>query len=81
MNILQPGAWTKCNGGKGGDIVFEAVPNPNTLIDFRYTHRAVLGGNGLLIAPACWSTRRGDQSPLGMQIFAEDWETLLAGHG
>ena len=36
------------NGGKGGDIVFEAVPNLNTLIDFRYTQhfRARKGGNG-----------------------------------
>ena len=25
------------NGGRGGDIVFEAVPHLNTLIDFRYT--------------------------------------------
>ena len=25
------------NGGTGGDIVFEAVENLNTLIDFRYT--------------------------------------------
>ena len=25
------------NGGKGGDIVFEAVAGLNTLIDFRYT--------------------------------------------
>src|SRR3569833_1219251 len=25
------------DGGKGGDIVFEAVPGLNTLIDFRYT--------------------------------------------
>ncbi len=25
------------NGGRGGDIIFEAVPNLNTLIDFRYT--------------------------------------------
>ena len=37
------------NGGKGGDIVFEAVPNLNTLIDFRYTQhfRAQKGGNGV----------------------------------
>ena len=36
------------NGGKGGDIVFEAVANLNTLIDFRYTQhfRAPKGGNG-----------------------------------
>jgi GTP-binding protein len=26
------------DGGKGGDIVFEAVEGLNTLIDFRYTH-------------------------------------------
>ncbi|MBJ7445706.1 MAG: GTPase ObgE, partial [Sphingobium sp.] len=25
------------NGGKGGDIIFEAVQGLNTLIDFRYT--------------------------------------------
>src|SRR3546814_18757176 len=25
------------NGGKGGDVIFEAVPGLNTLIDFRYT--------------------------------------------
>src|SRR3546814_21146415 len=25
------------NGGKGGDVVFEAVGGLNTLIDFRYT--------------------------------------------
>ena len=36
------------NGGKGGDIVFEAMHNLNTLIDFRYTQhfRAKKGGNG-----------------------------------
>ena len=36
------------NGGRGGDIVFEAVANLNTLIDFRYTQhfRARKGGNG-----------------------------------
>ena len=36
------------NGGKGGDIVLEAVQNLNTLIDFRYTQhfRARKGGNG-----------------------------------
>ena len=36
------------NGGRGGDIMFEAVENLNTLIDFRYTQhfRARKGGNG-----------------------------------
>ena len=37
------------NGGKGGDIVFEAVPALNTLIDFRYTQhfKAARGGHGM----------------------------------
>ena len=36
------------NGGKGGDIIFEAVGNLNTLIDFRYArrHEARSGENG-----------------------------------
>ena len=36
------------NGGKGGDIIFVAEHNLNTLIDFRYTQhfRAPKGGNG-----------------------------------
>ena len=36
------------NGGRGGDVVFEAVPNLNTLIDFRYTQhfRAENGHHG-----------------------------------
>ena len=35
------------NGGKGGDIIFEAVAGLNTLIDFRYTqHFKAQRGNG-----------------------------------
>lgn len=36
------------DGGKGGDIIFEAVPGLNTLIDFRYTQhfKAQRGQNG-----------------------------------
>ena len=36
------------NGGKGGDIIFEAVAGLNTLIDFRYTQhfRAPRGHGG-----------------------------------
>ena len=52
------------NGGKGGDIVFEAVDNLNTLIDFRYTQhfRAKKGGNGAGLRPHRGGrARRGDQ--------------------
>src|SRR5690348_6193233 len=69
------------NGGKGGDIVVEAVDGLNTLIDYRYTQhfRARKGGNG------AGSDRTGAASddvvlkvPAGTQIFDDDKETLLA---
>jgi GTP-binding protein len=69
------------NGGKGGDIIFEAVENLNTLIDFRYTQhiRARKGDNG------AGSDRTGAGSPdvvvavpVGTQIMDDDRETLLA---
>lgn len=70
------------DGGKGGDIVFEAVPGLNTLIDFRYTqhfraprgkggsgsNRTGAGGDDLVI-----------KVPVGTQVLADDEErTLLA---
>jgi GTP-binding protein len=69
------------NGGKGGDIVFEAVEGLNTLIDFRYTqhfkaprgkgghgrNQTGAGGDDLLI-----------KVPVGTQIISEDKETVLA---
>lgn len=69
------------DGGKGGDIVLEAQPALNTLIDFRYTQhfRAKKGGNG------SGSDRTGAGAPdlvikvpVGTQVLAEDRETLLA---
>jgi GTP-binding protein len=70
------------DGGKGGDVVFEAVPGLNTLIDFRYTqhfraprgkggagaNRTGAGGRDLVI-----------KVPVGTQILSDDEErTLLA---
>ncbi|MES2754789.1 MAG: GTPase ObgE [Pseudomonadota bacterium] len=69
------------NGGKGGDIVFEAVPGLNTLIDFRYTQhfRAPRGKGG------SGSNRTGAggkdlviKVPVGTQVLSEDKETVLA---
>ena len=69
------------NGGKGGDVVVEAVDGLNTLIDYRYAQhfKARKGCNG------AGSDRTGAASedvvlkvPIGTQIFAEDKETLLA---
>jgi GTP-binding protein len=69
------------HGGKGGDIIFEAVAGLNTLIDFRYTqhfraprgkggsgsNRTGAGGDDLLI-----------RIPVGTQILSEDKEEVLA---
>jgi GTP-binding protein len=70
------------DGGKGGDIVFEAVPALNTLIDFRYTQhfKAQRGGHGM------GKDRTGASAsdlvikvPVGTQIISdEDGETVLA---
>lgn len=70
------------DGGKGGDIVFEAVAGLNTLIDFRYTQhfRAPRGSGG------SGSNRTGGggrdlviRVPIGTQVLADDEDrTLLA---
>lgn len=69
------------NGGRGGDIVFEAVSNLNTLIDFRYLQhfKAEKGDHGR------GENRTGPAGktltikvPVGTQILADDKETLIA---
>ncbi len=70
------------NGGKGGDIIFEAVAGLNTLIDFRYTqHFKAQRGHG---GSGSNKTGAGGDDlvikvPVGTQILADDDErTLLA---
>ncbi|MBV7259336.1 GTPase ObgE [Erythrobacter crassostreae] len=69
------------NGGKGGDIVFEAVPGLNTLIDFRYSQhfKAKRGDHGK------GKDRTGAAAPdlvikvpVGTQVLSEDKEEVLA---
>ncbi|WP_119167155.1 GTPase ObgE [Algihabitans albus] len=69
------------NGGKGGDVVVEAVEGLNTLIDFRYRQhfKARRGANGM------GRDRTGAggeplviQVPVGTQVFDEDKDFLLA---
>lgn len=68
------------DGGKGGDIIFEAVPGLNTLIDFRYTQhfKAPRGTGGM------GQNRTGARGkdliikvPIGTQVIADDKETVL----
>jgi GTP-binding protein len=69
------------DGGKGGDIVFEAVEGLNTLIDFRYTQhfRAARGKGG---AGRNRTGAGGDdlivRVPVGTQILDDDREHVLA---
>jgi len=69
------------DGGKGGDVVVEAVTGLNTLIDYRYQQhfKAARGGNGM------GKDRHGGNGkdavlkvPVGTQVYEEDGETLLA---
>ncbi|MEO1190751.1 MAG: GTPase ObgE [Pseudomonadota bacterium] len=68
------------NGGRGGDVIFEASADLNTLIDFRYRQhfKAERGGYGRgadrtgASAPATIVT-----VPVGTQVLADDKETLL----
>ena len=69
------------NGGKGGDIIFEAIPGLNTLIDFRYTQhfRAPRGKGG---AGRNRTGAGGDdlvvRVPIGTQVISDDKEHILA---
>jgi GTPase len=69
------------DGGKGGDVVVEAIEGLNTLIDYRYQQhfKAGRGGNGM------GKDRHGANGkdvvlkvPVGTQVYEEDGETLLA---
>ncbi len=69
------------NGGKGGDIVFLAVPGLNTLIDFRYTQhfKAQRGGHGM------GKDRTGASAPdlvievpVGTQVISDETDEVIA---
>ena len=69
------------DGGRGGDVVFEAVPGLNTLIDFRYAQhfKAKRGEHGM------GKDRTGAGAkdlivkvPVGTQVLDEDRETVIA---
>jgi GTPase len=68
------------DGGRGGDVIAEAVENLNTLIDFRFQQHVKAksgeGGKGKVMTGA-----NGDDAvmkvPVGTQIYEEDGETLI----
>src|ERR1700749_3728682 len=77
--IDHGGPWGG-DGGRGGDVIGEAVPNLNTLIDYRYQQhfRAEIVHHGM------GADRTGAAGknvvlkvPAGTQILDEDNETVL----
>src|SRR5437773_4625683 len=79
--FIEHGGPSGGNGGRGGDVVVEAVDGLNTLIDYRYAQhfkaRPGVGGMG--------KDRHGAggedivlKVPVGTQIFDEDKETMIA---
>ena len=78
--FIEHGGPDGGNGGRGGDIIFTAVKELNTLIDFRYTQhfraRPGEGGAGEMRFGA-----DGDdlivRVPVGTEILDEDQETVL----
>ena len=79
--FIEFGGPSGGDGGKGGDVVAQAVDGLNTLIDYRYQQhfKAKRGAHGM------GKDRHGANGadsvlkvPVGTQIFEEDGETLLA---
>src|ERR1051326_7952628 len=79
--FIEHGGPSGGNGGRGGDVVAQAVDGLNTLIDYRYAQhfkaKAGVAGMG--------KDRHGANAPdivlkvpVGTQIFDDDKETLLA---
>jgi GTP-binding protein len=79
--FIEFGGPSGGDGGKGGDVIVEAVNGLNTLIDYRYQQhfRAKSGRGGM------GKDRHGANGdditlrvPAGTQIYEDDSETLLA---
>jgi GTP-binding protein len=69
------------DGGRGGDVVAEAVENLNTLIDYRFQQHVKArngeGGKGKVMTGAN-GVDAVMRVPVGTQIYEEDGETLIA---
>ncbi len=79
--FIEFGGPSGGDGGKGGDVIVEAVNGLNTLIDYRFQQhfKAKSGGNGM--GKDMHGANGKDvvlKVPVGTQIYEEDGETLLA---
>jgi GTP-binding protein len=79
--FIEFGGPSGGNGGRGGDVLIEAVEGLNTLIDYRYQqHFKARPGT-----PGMGKDRHGANAddivlkvPAGTQVFDDDKETLIA---
>ena len=79
--FIEFGGPSGGDGGKGGDVIVEAVNGLNTLIDYRYQQHF----NAKSGEPGMGKDRHGANGkdvtlrvPVGTQVYEEDGETLLA---
>jgi GTP-binding protein len=69
------------NGGRGGDVIAEAVTGLNTLIDYRYQQHFTAKNGRAGMGKDRHGARGADvvmKVPVGTQIYEADGETLLA---
>jgi len=69
------------DGGKGGDVIAEAVDGLNTLIDYRYQQHFTAKNGRAGMGKDRHGANGADavlKVPVGTQIYEEDGETLLA---
>ncbi len=69
------------DGGKGGDVIVEAVEGLNTLIDYRYQQHFFAKNGRAGMGKDRHGANGADavlKVPVGTQIYEEDGETLLA---
>jgi len=79
--FIEHGGPSGGNGGRGGDVVVEAVDGLNTLIDYRYAQhfkaRPGVGGMGK-DRPGAGGEDVVLKVPVGTQMFDEDKGTMIA---
>ena len=79
--FIEFGGPSGGDGGRGGDVIVEAVNGLNTLIDYRYQQHfmAQRGENGMgKDRHGAGGSDKIMKVPVGTQIYEEDGETMIA---
>jgi GTP-binding protein len=79
--FIEYGGPNGGDGGRGGDVIVEAIENLNTLIDYRYQQHFKAGRGHHGMGSNRTGSNGGDvilKVPVGTQIYYDDKQTLLA---